>query len=141
MLKALSPLTAALLLLMVCAAPATAGPDMQEGLWQITTTFEMPGMPTQMPPVTHTQCITQDDLVPQAQQQPGQECQVSSFEVVGNSVSYDMVCTTAGNKMQGHGEAIYSGASMSGSMQMTITGQGGMTMTYQYSGERIGPCN
>jgi Protein of unknown function (DUF3617) len=49
------------------------GVDMQDGLWEITTTTEMAGMPFQIPPMTITQCITQQDLVPQ-DEQPGNEC-------------------------------------------------------------------
>lgn len=129
------------IVILAAAVSVQAGPDMQEGLWQITTTFEMPGMPMKMPPMTHTQCITQDDLVPQARQQPGQECRVSNYKVVGNTVSYDVVCKAEGNEMEGHGEATYSGDSMSGSMQMTMTGQQQMQMTYHYTGKRTGPCN
>lgn len=128
-------------MILAMAASVQAGPDLQEGLWQITTTFEMPGMPMKMPPTTRSQCITQDDLVPQAQQQPGQECRVSNYKVAGNTVSYDVVCKAEGNQMKGHGEATYSGDSMSGSMRMTVTGQQEMQMTYRYTGKRTGPCN
>lgn len=133
-----------LIILIVFLAAATAvqsSPDMQEGLWQITTTMEMPGMPMKMPPMTHTQCITKNDLVPQTQQQPGQQCQVSNLKMIGNTVSYDVVCKTQNDEMKGHGEATYSGGSMSGSMTMTLTSQGGAQMTYRYTGKRTGPCN
>ena len=53
---------------------AGSGPNMQEGKWEITTKVEMPGMPMNMPPMTHTQCLTKDDFVPQ-NSQSGEECQ------------------------------------------------------------------
>ncbi|MBW2035678.1 MAG: hypothetical protein JRI94_19290 [Deltaproteobacteria bacterium] len=60
----------AILVIAVSISFAGSGPDMQEGLWEITSKMKMRGM--DMPSYTHTQCITKKDLVPQSSQ-PGQE--------------------------------------------------------------------
>jgi hypothetical protein len=36
---------------------------MEDGLWEITTTVDMPGMPSR--PFTHTTCLTKEKAVPQ----------------------------------------------------------------------------
>lgn len=48
---------------------AFEGPNMKEGLWEITiNNIEMPEMPMQMPPQTYTHCLTKKDMVPQKAQ-------------------------------------------------------------------------
>ena len=61
-----------ILLAAVSISFADSVPNMQEGTWEITTTMEMQGMTTSMPPVTYTQCLTKKDLVPQGSQQRGE---------------------------------------------------------------------
>ena len=39
-------------------------PDIRQGEWEITTKMEIPGMPTNIPPVKTTQCLTDKDFVP-----------------------------------------------------------------------------
>ena len=73
----LKKLIAALVILFAIISISFAGsvPDMQEGEWEITSKTEMPGMPMEMPPMKHIQCLTKEDFVPQSSQ-PGQECKV-----------------------------------------------------------------
>lgn len=133
---------AAVLLFASAAGIAAAGMDVKEGLWEITTKIEMQGMPMQMPPMTHTQCIREKDLVPRAQNQQGgdQQCKVTNVKTGGNKISYDMECTGPDNKMKGHGEATYTGSSMSGFMDIQMQGPQAMEMKYTYTGRRIGDC-
>jgi hypothetical protein len=118
---------------------ATADTDMKEGLWEITTKIEMEGMPMTMAPITNTQCLTKDMLVPKSDQ-PGQECKITNQKITGNTISYDMECSGPGGNMKAHGEATYNGDTMTGKMEMNIPGQGDMKMTMKMTGKRIGPC-
>ena len=116
---------------------ADSGPNMKEGLWEITTKMQMQGI--EMPPVAHTQCITKNDLVPQGSQQPGQECEITDVKKSGNTVTWTMKCTGQGGNVIGAGEITYSGDSFKGTMAITMP-QANMEMTSQLSGKRIGKC-
>ena len=99
----------------------------------------MPGMPVQIPPATHTQCISQKDLVPQSQE-PGQECQISNTKVSGDTVSWTIVCTSQGGTMEGKGQITYKGDQMNGSTEMVMKNQG-VTMKSKIRGRRVGNCD
>lgn len=118
---------------------ASAGPDMNPGKWEITSVTEMKGMPVQIPPVTRTQCLTKNDMVPQSQQ-PGQECQFPSVKVSGNTVSWTMSCSNPGQTMEGKGRVIYEGDQMHGTMNMVME-EAGMEMIVKIKGRRIGDCD
>jgi hypothetical protein len=130
-------ITAMLLLITISFAFAGSKPNIQEGLWEITSTVRMQGM--QMPPMIHQQCLSEKDLVPQSKQ-PGQECTVTDVKVVGDTVSWKISCTGQGGDMKGSGAITYKGSSFEGTMTLTV-GDTGMTMTMNMSGRRIGKCN
>ena len=125
-------------ILLFGASAVFAGSDinMNEGLWEITSEVKMPGM--SMPPSTHTQCITKDDLVPQ-KTQPGQECEVTNVQHKGNTVTWKMECSGQGGAMTGTGRITYNGDSFVGQIKMTIPGQS-MKITTHMKGRRIGDC-
>lgn len=125
-----------ILLIAISISFAGSGPNMKEGLWEITTKTKMPGM--EMPPMKHTQCITKNDLVPQSSQ-PGQECKITETKVIGNTVSWTMQCKTQGGEMKGTGKITYSGDSFKGTMIMSMP-QANMKITSHISGKRIGDC-
>lgn len=134
-----------IVLLLLCSAACQADKpkvDMQEGLWEITTVITMPGMPMQMPPVKITQCISQEDMIPQTQQpdQPDQQCEISNMTTSGNTVTYDMICSSQGNTMKAQSSITYAKDQMQGSMTATME-PSNMTMTYTLTGKRIGDCN
>jgi hypothetical protein len=62
------------------------GPNMKDGLWEITTNIEMPGMPMKMPAMTHTHCITQENAVPD-NSPPAQECKIIENQKMGDIVT------------------------------------------------------
>lgn len=134
----------AIALLILCSACKADKPkvDMQEGLWEITTVIKMPGMPMQMPPMKTTQCISQEDLIPQTQQpdQPDQQCEITNMTTTGNTVAYDMTCSSQGNTMKAHSSITYAKDRMQGSMTAAME-PSNMSMTYTLSGKRIGDCN
>jgi hypothetical protein len=116
--------------------PAGAGPDIKEGLWEIKTQTKMQGMT--MPPVTHTQCMSNKTLVPQ-NVQSGQDCEISQTKTKGNTVTWTMECRTQGGAMKGTGEITYEGDRFKGTMTMTME-EAGMKITNTLSGRRIGAC-
>ncbi|MFO7686413.1 MAG: DUF3617 family protein [Desulfobacterales bacterium] len=118
------------------AATVWAGPQMNPGNWEITTTTEMAGMPPQT--LTHTQCITNEDLVPMSGD-ANQECQVTDVQMNGNTVSWKITCGGQGGGMSGTGQVTYEGDRMHGTMQMTIAGYGTQVKN-TLSGRRVGDC-
>ncbi len=128
-------------LLMLCGAVAGAEPDMQDGLWEITTKVDMPGMPVAMPPMKHTQCLTRKDYVPQKQEQ-GEECKMVENKVAGNTVTWKVKCRDKKSTYEGNGKITYSGKSFDGVVKMTVNdpSEGTMQMTQHMSGKRIGNC-
>jgi hypothetical protein len=123
-------------LLSTVCAHAGSGPEIHEGLWEITVEIVMPGMPMKMPPSTYTQCFTKDRAIPM-DEKPGQQCQAKDISPKGNTVSWTLECATPGGPMTGKGMITYRGDEMEGSMSMQSQG---MTMTSRYKGRRIGAC-
>ena len=115
-----------------------AAPEMNPGKWEITTTTVMAGMPPQS--VTHTQCITTEDMVP-VSSDANQECQVTDIQYSGNTVSWKIACGGQGGGMEGTGKVTYSGDSMNGEMNMVITGGANMTVKNTMAGKRLGKCD
>jgi hypothetical protein len=138
---------------------AQAGPR-RDGNWDITLEMQMPGMPNMpnmpagmagmaMPPVKLTQCITKEQAADPAKALPSRpagrggaapDCQVSDYKVVGNKVSWAMVCAGA-QPMTGTGEFTYGTDSYTGLMTMNMDrGGSAMAMTMKYTGKRLGDC-
>jgi hypothetical protein len=114
------------------------GPNMKEGLWEMTVKMDIPGMPVQMAPQTHTQCLTQKEAVPQPRQkEPGQECKVVTQDVKGDTVSWRVECKTKEGTAVSNGTITYKGDTMEGIITMT---QGSMKATQYLSGRWIGEC-
>jgi hypothetical protein len=129
----------AIVLSLIFAVAAFAAPNYQEGLWEMTTTMNMPGMPKEMMrPMKHQVCLTKENAVPQPQQKGEQQCKMTNQRTVGNKVSWTMTCK---NGTVSNGEIIYSKTSFNGS-QTTTTSQGGRQTTVKstMSGKYLGPC-
>ena len=117
-----------------------AAPDIKEGLWEVTAQMEMPGMPVKLPPVTHSQCITKENLVPDNKQKHG-DCEISHSEVNSNTVSWTVTCETKEGTMKGDGEITYLNDSFEGSFKMNVdTSEGAMTMANTMTGHYKGAC-
>jgi hypothetical protein len=116
---------------------AGSGPNMQEGLWQITIKMEMPGMPMSMPTMTHTQCITNENMVPRGSPQQADECKITETKVEGDTVIWTMECDSPEGKARSTGKITYSGDTFKGTIKMTMQG---METIQHISGQRIGNC-
>ena len=126
------------LLLMIFFRPASAEVDMKNGMWEVTTKWEIPGMPMgmEMSSAKFNQCLTDENNVPRSNGENG-ECKITHSEVNGNTVFWEMQCTGQGQDMTGIGKITYSGDTFTGGM--TIEAEG-MNMTQHLSGRRIGDC-
>ena len=120
---------------------AFAAPAMQPGLWQITSSMEMPGMPN-MPPMTMQHCvkpadIQQGGLVPQ---NPDPQCKMLDYRLKGNTATWRVECK-GDMAMQGTGSMTLGATSYSGTTALTMTQDGqAMSMTQRFSGKRLGDC-
>ena len=116
---------------------AMKGVNMQEGKWEITSTFEMQGMPAgMMKPQTFTTCLKQNDYVPKDEGQ--KDCSMKDVKVDGNTVTWEVVCKDSSGK----GTVTYAGNTFDGVME-TLMKEGGKDMTARMTmkGRHIGPCD
>ena len=131
----------ALLASFACATMAWA--EMKEGLWEIKTTMEMPGMPVKMPATTTRTCVSKDDMVPKPSAPKGQEqeCKVKEQKITGDTITYAMECTGKGGMTtEISGVMTYKGDAMEGTSTMKVKGPTPMEMSTKVSGKYIGPC-
>lgn len=127
-------ITAFLVLFIVHAVSAM---DMKDGLWEITTKVEMPGMPMEMPATKSTQCLTSKDSVPQDKEQHDQDCKIKKIDIKGNTVTWEVDCISDGERVKGNGRVTYKGDTFEGETKMEMEG---MNMTHKMKGRRIGNC-
>jgi hypothetical protein len=113
------------------------GPNMKQGLWEITVKMDIPGMPVQMASQTYGQCLTPKEAVPQPQQKEAQECKIVKQDVKGDTVSWSVECKTKEVTAVSDGTITYKGDTFEGVITMT---QGSMKVTQNLSGRWIGEC-
>jgi hypothetical protein len=111
-----------------------AAPNMEDGLWEITTTVDMLGMPSKS--FTHTTCLTKEKAVPQTAESG---CTVKDMKTQGNTVTWTVVCREGMSTSKG--KVTYAGTTMEGAIETTVkTNEQTMTMKSTMKGKRIGPC-
>jgi len=98
----------------------------------------MGGTAIKMPPQKHTQCFTNDDLVPMDPQAP-QSCVIKKKRYEGNTLNWTMECSSSGVTTVSTGSITYSGDSFSGTMEIAVNGAD-MKLANTLSGRRLGPC-
>jgi hypothetical protein len=117
------------------AVSADSGINMEDGMWQITSQVKMQGMT--IPPMTFSQCITQDNAIPQSNSPEQGDCKVSEMHTAGNTVSWTVICSGEAGDIKGKGKITYHGNRFEGEMS---TDHMGMVMVTEMSGQRTGPC-
>ncbi len=117
-----------------------AGMNMHEGLWEISTKMEMPGMSMQMPTNKSTQCLTKKNMVPKGQEK-NEDCKITDQTIKGNTVTWVVECSGK-NAMKASGKMTYKGDTFEGTMTMTPkkSRKRGMGMITHINGKRIGEC-
>lgn len=122
---------------------AFAGPNMQEGMWEIKGEMKLEGLPFPMPPVpvNYTQCLTKKDLVPQKKEK-NQDCKTISNKMEGNTVTWVMQCKDKNGVTDSTGKITYNGNSFAGVVHNVTTNAKGAKSqsTLQLSGKRTGDC-
>lgn len=109
--------------------------EMRDGLWELTTTMNMPGM--KMPPQKVKHCYTKEDVKDQKKMvNTNKDCTVTELNTIGNRVSWKMKCS---GKSPGtfSGETTFSADSYDSIMNMQSQG---MSMNMKVKGKRIGAC-
>ncbi len=111
-----------------------AAPNMEDGLWEITTTVNMPGMGSKS--FKNTSCLTKEKAVPQTAESG---CTIKDVKSQGNTVTWTVVCQEGMSTSTG--KITYTGSTMDGVVENTVKA-GGQTMTMKSTmkGKRIGPC-
>lgn len=133
-------LAAATALILAAPSALCAAPNMQDGLWEITSKMDIQGMPMVVPPTRHTQCLTQKEAIPHKTEK-NQDCKMTSTKIEGNTVSWTMQCRGKEGSIDSTGKITYSGTSFNGAMHMTSKMSGeAVQVDYQMSGKRIGNC-
>ncbi|MBN1661977.1 MAG: DUF3617 family protein [Deltaproteobacteria bacterium] len=124
---------------LLSATAAFAGPNYQEGLWEITSIMDVPGMPKEMiKPFKYTYCMTGENAVPHPQEKGEQRCKITDQRIKGNNVQWTMTCKDGTVTT---GEITHAKNSFKG-FQTTTTKQGGQKMIIKAvtSGKYLGPC-
>ena len=129
-----------LVLGMLIAALPAWGLNLNPGKYEITTKVEMSGMPGGTPPQTMTQCLNEQDPVPDSSA-GAQGCKITDMKTSGNTVTYTMECNQQGMKTKSTGEMTYNGDSFEGTTQTSMgPAAGDMTVTTVVKGKRISKC-
>lgn len=112
--------------------------NMKEGLWEITMTMDMPGMPVKMPPQTWTQCLTKKESIPQQDK----DCKVIKSDLKGDVFTWTVQCKTPDGVMTGNGRMIYRGDSFEGLVSMATSGEKrkALGVTQNLRGKWVGKC-
>ncbi|HKU70196.1 MAG TPA: DUF3617 family protein [Burkholderiales bacterium] len=140
---ALSFLAAALAAAVTSGPASAAGPNMKEGMWEITTKMEMPGRKdVAMPQQTVKHCLTKKDVEDPKQKVLGSgdqsRCKMTDYKLQGNTASWKVACEGQGS---GAGTVTYNGDSYTGSQTMAINAGGQpMNMKMNFAGRRVGDC-
>ena len=114
-----------------------AEPDVKFGLWETTIKTEMAGMPMQQPALTHTQCITKENMVPD-NSPPNSECKMVEKKITGNTATWRMECQGDQGTTEAKGQITYVEDAFDGTIEISTQG---MTITQKLTGKRLGDCD
>lgn len=109
---------------------------MKPGMWEITTSMEMPGMPFQPPPQTMRHCYTAQEVKEQPVPKDN-NCKVTDLKSSASKVNWKVECKgeMAG---KGEGQITYQGdTAYEGWTKMQTQG---MNMTMKYKAKWVGDC-
>jgi hypothetical protein len=128
------------LLTALLALPAWAL-DFKPGKYKISTKVDMPGMSGGMPSQTMIQCLTEQEPVPNSSAD-AKGCKVENMDTKGNTVTYTIKCDQQGMQMESTGQITYNKDRFEGTTHTKMgPASGGMTITTNIKGQRMGDCN
>jgi hypothetical protein len=129
-------------LLIILLSPIYSGAiEFNPGLYEITSEIKMPGMPVAIPPQTMTECLTNEDRVPNMDS-VGQGCKIKDMKQTKNTIVWKMECTQEGHKVESECRITYHGDTFEGTVKTKMGPEtGNMNITTIITGKRIGKCN
>jgi Protein of unknown function (DUF3617) len=133
---------ACLLLSALALSPhAIAGPDIREGMWEVTVLAEVGGQPLSAAPMVVRQCITSQSVQDLMAQMGGAgSCQISDFQQTGNRARWNIACSGTMD-VTGTGETESAGDQFTGRMNLVITMSGqSLPMVQNFQAKRVGEC-
>lgn len=126
-----------LLCILTVPIAASAAQPMRDGLWEIRSQVEMPGMPMKVPPTVVKHCYSKDEVRDQKRViARDKNCTVTDLKTSGNRVSWAMKCTGEQAATM-TGETQFAGDSYTSVMQMKSAGH---AMTTNVKARRVGSC-
>jgi Protein of unknown function (DUF3617) len=117
---------------------AQASSPMREGMWEVNSKLNIPGMGDGVP-MKHQQCVTAAMIKDPQSAIPkmDNDCKVSNYKLADNVATYTLTCTSPA-EIVGNGEIRYSGPdAYTGTL--TLGGQGA-SFVLSYEAKRIGDC-
>lgn len=118
----------------------SAADGIREGLWEIRSEMDMPGMPVKMPPSVTKHCYSKQDVQDSRNViSRDKNCTVTELKSSGNRVSWKMKCTGE-NAGTFSGETVFAGDSYTSTMKMQGEGKKKMSMNMKVRGKRLGAC-
>jgi hypothetical protein len=118
---------------------AQGSSPMREGMWEVTTKIQLPGLEG-APPMKSQQCVTAANIKDPESTMPkmdSNDCKMTNFKLSSDRATYTLTCTQP-TEVTGNGEIKYSGSdSYTGTL--TLNG-GGMAVTLNYDAKRLGDC-
>lgn len=126
-----------LLLALAVPAAASAASPMRDGMWEIQSQVEMPGMPMKMPPTVVRHCYSADEVRDQKKViARDKNCTVTDLKTSGNRVSWSMKCTGEQTGTM-TGETVFGSDSYTSVMHVKSAGH---SMTTNVKARRVGSC-
>ena len=130
--------------ILLFAAPAVLadGIPVEPGLWEMSSTVNMPMLP-QPRVTTTTECMTESEVSMDDMSGEGLDsaCTFEMAQVDGNTMKWSVDCPVEGGTSHGEWEATSGGDTVTGKGLMTMSFQGQtMDMTMSWEGKRIGNC-
>ncbi len=120
---------------------AIAGPDIREGLWEVSVQAEVGGQPISAAPMVVRQCISNQSVQDLMAQMGGAgACQISDFQQTGNRARWNLACTGA-MEVSGTGETELGADQFTGRMNLVVTMSGqSLPMVQDFQARRLGEC-
>ena len=120
---------------------AFGGPDVREGMWEISVLAEAGGQPLTSAPMVVRQCVNHQSIQELMAQMGGAGgCQISDFQQTGPRAHWNIACT--GNmEVSGTGETEIAGDQFTGRMNLVVTmGGQSLPMVQNFQARRVGDC-
>jgi Protein of unknown function (DUF3617) len=120
---------------------AIAGPDIREGLWEVSVLAEVGGQPLTAAPMVVRQCISSQSVQDLMAQMGGAgACQISDFQQTGNRARWNITCTGTMD-VSGTGETEIAADQFTGRMNLVVTMSGqSLPMVQNFQAKRVGEC-